>query len=92
MMHAHTHRSLAGKLVPDFCRNLSLLDPYFLHALSVQIADYRDDGTRYRWAGATSIAMAIHIRCLRDEGGTLLAQRGLRSLACHNGGASAGLI
>lgn len=67
MMHANTHRSLAGKLVPDFCRNLSLLDPYFLHALSVQIADYRDDGTRYRWAGATSIAMAIRIRSMSIE-------------------------
>lgn len=64
MMHTSTHRSLAGKLVPDLCRKLSLLDPYFLHALSVQIADYRDDETCYRWVGATSVAMAIRIRSM----------------------------
>lgn len=67
MMHSSTHRNLVGKLVPDLCRNLSLLDPYFLHTLSVQVADYRDDGTHYRWVGATSISMAIRIRSMSIE-------------------------
>jgi len=66
MMRASTHRYLAGKSVTDFLRNLGTLDPHFLQTLSAQVADYRDDGTRYPWTGVTSIAVTIHIRTTPD--------------------------
>jgi hypothetical protein len=67
MMHASTHRYLAGKSVTNFLRNLGTLDLHFLHALSVQVADYRDDETLYSWVGAASIVAAIRIRTTHDE-------------------------